>query len=80
MCINLLRRLGRALLFLGPKPDSQFTCLVVGAVGAGDQFLVLFLEGEDGLEVVLGGCCVVQGRRHDGDDAVGELESFVKLL
>lgn len=46
--------------------------LVVGAVGARHELLVLLLEGEPRLQVVLLGCSVVQCTGNNGHDLVRE--------
>lgn len=53
--------LTRGSLLLDAKTDFQLACLVVCAVGNGDEFLVFTAtsDGEPGLEITLHGCCVV---------------------
>ena len=64
----------------GNVPDLKLAGLVVGAVGAGDELLVLALEGEPGLEIVLLGGSVVESTRDNADDTVGQAEGLVELL
>ena len=61
-------------------PDLKLAGLVVGAVGAGDELLVLALEGEPGLEIVLLGGSVVERTRDNANNAVGKAEGLVELL
>ena len=65
-------------LALGAVADVERARLVVGAVGARHQLLVLALEGKPGLEVVLLGRRVVERARDDGHDAVGDAERLVE--
>lgn len=58
--------------------DIQRPGLIVRAVGAGHEFLVLALEGKPGFEVVFLGGGVVEGAGDDSDDAVGEAEGLVE--
>lgn len=61
-------------------PDLKLAGLVVGAVGAGDELLVLALEGEPGLEIVLLGGSVVERTRDNANHTVGQAEGLVELL
>lgn len=70
----------RLRLGLCAVADLEGPGLVVGAVGAGHELLVLALEGEPGLEVELLGGGVVERPGYDGDDLVGEAEALVELL
>jgi hypothetical protein len=67
-------------LGLGAKSNFQGSALVIGAVRAGDQLLVLALEGEPGLEIVLLGGGVVQSTRDDGHDTVWNAKGLVEFL
>ncbi len=60
--------------------DLQGTRLVVKAVGARNKLLVLFLEGEPGLQIVFLGSSVVQCAGNDGHDVVWKLQGLVELL
>ena len=65
---------------LGTVTDLQSAGLVIGAVGAGDKFLVLLLEGEPSLQVVLLGGGVVESTRNNLDNLVGKTQGLVELL
>lgn len=65
---------------LGTVTNLQGAGLVIGAVGAGDKFLVLLLEGEPSLQVVLLRSGVVESTRDNGDNLVGKTQGLVELL
>jgi hypothetical protein len=67
-------------LRLGAVSDLERAGLVVGAVAARDELLVLALEGEPRLEVELLGRRVVERARDDGDDLVRQAETLVEVL
>lgn len=58
--------------------DIEASGLVVCAVGARDEFLVLALHWEPRFEIILYRCRIVEGGRDDADDSVRELEGLVK--
>ena len=61
-------------------PDLQLAGLVVRAVGARHELLVLALEGEPGLEIPLLGRSVVEGARDDGHDLIRDTERLVEFF
>jgi hypothetical protein len=65
---------------LNTKTDLQRTRLVVEAVRARHELLILLLEWEPSLQVVLLGSGVVQCPGNDSRDVVGELQGLVELL
>lgn len=65
---------------LDTETDLQGTRLVVKAVGARHELLVLLLEWEPSLQVVLLGSGVIQCAGNDSRDLVGELQGLVELL
>lgn len=67
-------------LLLLSVADLEFSSLVVGAVGAGHELLVLTLEWEPGLQVVLLGGSIVESTGNDGDDAVGDVQGLVEFF
>lgn len=62
--------------------ESNFKCpgLVVRAVRARHELLVLALEGEPGFEIVLLRCGIVQGTRNNGGNAVWNAQRLIKIL
>lgn len=65
---------------LDPIADFQGPRLVVSAVRAGNQFLVLLLEGKPRLKVVFFGCGIVQCPGNDGDNLIRKSEGAVEFL
>lgn len=76
MNVRLLR-VGRLLHAVA---DLELAGLIVRAVGARHELLVLALEREPGFEIPLLGGGVVEGARDDGDDLVGEAEGLVEFF
>jgi hypothetical protein len=72
-----LLQIGR---LLDTETDLQGARLVVKAVGARDELLVLLLEREPGLQVVLLGSSIVQCAGNDSHNVVRELQGLVELL
>lgn len=70
---------GIGLLLLA-ESDFELAGLVVGAVGARNELLVLTLERKPGLEIVLLGGSVVECARHNGNNLVGKTKRLVKFL
>lgn len=65
---------------LGTEANIKRPRLVVGAVGARHELLVLLLEGEPCLQVVLLGGSIVQCARNNGHNLVRESQGLVELL
>ena len=72
--------LPRVRLRLGAEADLEVSALVVEAVAAADQLLVLALEGEPRLEIKLLAGGVVESAADNGHDLVGETQALVELL
>lgn len=77
-CVHVL--LFDLSLELVSEADLKGAGLVVGAVGAGDELLILALVWEPSLKIVLLGGSVVKGSGNDLDHTVWDAEGLVELL
>jgi hypothetical protein len=65
---------------LGTEANVERPRLVVSAVGARHELLVLLLEGEPRFQIVLLSRSIVQRTGNDGHDLVREPQGLVELL
>lgn len=70
----------RVSLLLLAVTDLKLAGLVIEAVGARDELLVLALEGEPSLKIVLLRGSVVESTGNDGNDAVRKAKRLVELF
>ena len=65
---------------LGTIANIQRSGLVIGAVGARDQLLILALEREPSLKVVFFRGRIVKSTRYDRNNLVWNSQGLIKLL
>jgi hypothetical protein len=66
--------------FLSTIPNFQSPSLVIRAIGARNQFLILSLEWKPRFKVILLRRCVVQSPGHDGNYLEGKSKRLVEFL